>query len=115
MTDKNIGTAKAYYQAMGNKDLSALERCLHPKVEFSAPLAKTEGREALLEGAKRFFAAYDTLTICDVCGNGEKAMVVYELLCPEPIGSARAVALMSFQDALISSVELFYDARPFLR
>ncbi|KJV58176.1 hypothetical protein RFEPED_0551 [Rickettsia felis str. Pedreira] len=33
--------------------------------------------------------------------------------CPEPIGIFRGASLLSFNENLISRIELFYDARPF--
>ncbi len=112
-TDRNVTIAEAYYQAMERKEISALEQYLHPDVEFIAPLAKTQGKEALIEGAKNFASFFNTLTIHAKFGDDDKAVIVYDLDCPMPVGSFRAVALMSFEDELISRVELFYDARPF--
>lgn len=109
----NVMTAEAYYQALGKKDISSLEPLLHPDVEFVAPLAKTKGKEALLEGAEQFASFFKTLTIHAKFGDGDKAVIVYDLDCPSPVGTFRAVALMSFKDELISRIELFYDARPF--
>jgi hypothetical protein len=40
-------------------------------------------------------------------------MVVYDLDCPEPVGPFSSSALMTFENGLITKIELFYDARPF--
>jgi len=113
--DKNILIAEAYYQAIGRKNISDMAQFLHPDVEFIAPLAKTKGKESLLEAVEKFFSLFNTLTIHAKLGDGDKAMIVYELECPKPIGKLRAAALLSFEAELISCVELFYDARPFTK
>ncbi|KJV80299.1 MAG: hypothetical protein ACEY3D_09020 [Rickettsia sp.] len=41
-------------------------------------------------------------------------MLALEFDCPEPIGIFRGASLLSFNDGLISRIELFYDARPFV-
>ena len=107
--------AEAYYKAMGKKDFSEMEKYLHPDVQFRAPLAQTKGKQALLEGVKGFCNVFSALRICDKFENGDKAVIVYELDCKEPIGLCRSVALLGFTEELISNIELFYDARPFVK
>ena len=115
MTDKNVKTAEGYYQAMGRKSVADVEGHIHPEVEFIAPLARMKGKEAFLEAARKFVTLFNTLKIHATFGEGDKAVVVYDLDCPSPVGSLRAVALMSFKDELISCIELFYDPRPFVK
>jgi hypothetical protein len=45
--------------------------------------------------------------------SGDQAMLVYDLEFQDPIGSCPTANLMTFQDGLIRTIELFYDARPF--
>ncbi len=114
-TDKNnVATAEAYYLAMAKKDVSGVAQFLHPDVEFVAPLGKSKGKEALVEASEKFVTLFSSLTICAKFGEGDQAVIVYELQCPDPIGNMRAVSLMSFQDSLISRIELFYDPSPFV-
>ena len=44
---------------------------------------------------------------------GNQVMLAYDLNCVSPIGTIRVAALMTFEDNLISSIELFFDARAF--
>ncbi|MEI8364801.1 MAG: nuclear transport factor 2 family protein [Parachlamydiaceae bacterium] len=46
MSEKNVTSAVAYYQAMNNKDLSVIEKYLHPKVRFIGPMAEITGKDA---------------------------------------------------------------------
>ena len=113
-TEKNIATAEAYYLAMARKDVSGIAELLHPEVEFVAPLGQSKGREALVEASKNFVTAFSKLTIYSKFGKEDQTVIVYELMCPAPVGKIRAVSLMNFKFDLIARVELFYDPRPFL-
>ncbi len=114
-THKNIEIAENYYQAMGSKNLAALQQYIHPEIEFIAPLARTNGKEDFLEAAKKFMALFKTLTIETTFGKEDKAVVVYHLDCSDFVANIRAVALLTFKEELIRSIELFYDPRPFVR
>ena len=84
-------------------------------MQLVAPLAKLEGKEAVLEAIREFTLRFKTLKIRAKSGSGDQAMVVYDLDFPAPIGIISSAALMTFQKGLVSKIELFYDARPFER
>jgi hypothetical protein len=111
--ENTAAIAEAYYLAMGEKNVQSIEDLVHPDVCLIAPLAKTQGKAAFLEAAKRFTSLFRTLKIRTKLGSEDQAMVVYDLECPEPIGSFSTAVLMTFQEGLIAKIELFYDARPF--
>lgn len=113
MSEKNIASAVAYYQAMNQKKLSVMEKYLHPEVRLISPLAEVIGKEYVLGSIKHFFTLFDTLAICDKFGFGDRVMLTYELNFPAPIGVLRAAVLITFQECLITRFELFYDPRPF--
>jgi ketosteroid isomerase-like protein len=113
MSEKNIASAVAYYQAMGNKDISSIEQYLHPDVVLISPLAVVTGKDAVLNSVKHFFAVFNKLTIRTQFATEDQAMVVYDLDCSAPIGAFKGAALLTFKDDLIIGYELFYDARPF--
>jgi hypothetical protein len=104
-----------YYKAMGQRDFEKLAKFLSSDVQFIAPLAKLKGKEAVLESIKRFTSVFKTLNVRAKFGSNNQAMVVYDLDCPEPIGFLSSSALMTFENGLITKIELFYDARPFDR
>lgn len=113
MSQSNIMIAEAYYKAMGEKNVAEVGKYLHPDVQFVAPLGKMSGKEAVLEGAKKFTTLFKSLKIRSKFGSDDQAMVVYDLECPEPIGSFSTAALITFRESLVSKIELFFDARPF--
>ena len=113
MSKNNVDVAVAYYTAMGEKDVSSMEKYLHPDVRFSAPLDKMTGKEAVLEAVKQFAPFYKTLKIRAQFGSEDQAVIVYDFDFPAPIGNFPSAALLTFQDGLIAQIELFYDARAF--
>jgi hypothetical protein len=115
MSEKNIASAVAYYQAMNNKDLSGIEKYLHPEVRLIGPLADITGKDAVLNSVKHFLAVFNKLTIRAQFGTGDQVMLAYDLDCPAPIWLFRGAVLLTFQEGLIIRYELFYDARPFVK
>ncbi len=113
MSEKNLATAKAYYLAVNNKNLSDVEKNLHSNVQLVSPFANIEGKELVLNAVKGFMTIFNTLTIRAECGSGDQVMLVYDLDCPAPIGFVRTAVLMNFKDNLIARIELFFYARPF--
>ena len=114
MTPDHIATARAYYTAMGEKNLEDLDKFLHTNVQFTTPFGQMTGKESVLGAAKGFFGLFKKLTIGDVFGMGNKVMLTYDLELLPPLGSLSAAVHMTFQDdGLISKIHLFYDARPF--
>ena len=113
MSEKNVASVVAYYQAMNNKDFCVLEKYLHPDVRLIGPMADITGKDGVLNSVKNFLTVFDRLTIRAHCGNKDQVMLAYDLDCPASIGLFRGAALLTFQEGLIIGYELFYDARPF--
>ncbi len=112
MSEKNVTSAVAYYQAMNDKNLVVIEKFLHPDVRFLGPLADITGKNAYLESLKRFFLlSFKKLTIRAQFGHGDQAMLAFDLDCPDPIGILRTAVLMTFRDGLIARIEAFFDPR----
>lgn len=112
MDKKTASIAKAFYTALGEKNIQEVENFLHEDIEFKAPLATAKGKESYREVLKGFMAAFKTLTIDCHFGGDDQAMVVYDVEFPS-IGNVRSASLLTFQKNLISKIELIYDARPF--
>lgn len=113
MTNHNVATAVAYYTALGEKNVEGIGQYFHKDIEFIGPLARVKGKEAVVEAAKSFSTLFNTLKIRDKCGSEDHAMIVYEIECPEPFGKIPTAVLLSFQEGLISKLEIFFDARKF--
>lgn len=105
---KAIGAA--YYQALGEKNLDAVKQYLHPDIQFSDPQEKVIGREAVLQAAKGFMAIFKSLTIRTKLGSEDQAVIFYEVEILGLPKKLQAASLLSFQDGLISKIELYYDS-----
>lgn len=112
MVTNNVDLAKAYYQAINEKDLPALGTFLHDDVTLLSPLGSLKGKEAVLSSLKHFVTIFTKLTIRAAMGTADQVMLAVDLDCPAPIGIFRTAILLSFKDGKIYSSELFYDGRP---
>ncbi len=113
MSEKNVASAVAYYEAMNNKDLSAMEKYLHSEVRFISPMADVTGKEAVLNPVKHLLALFNRLTIRAQFGSGDQVMLAYDINFPAPIGISRSAVLLTFKEELIIRYELFFDTKPF--
>jgi hypothetical protein len=105
--------AKKYYTAMGNKNIQELEQYLHPEVEFKSPIMQTVGKENVVQGAQNFMNAFNAIEIQHIFEDGDCAMIMFDTLCPAPVGTFRAATYMVIEDNFITTMELFFDASAF--
>ena len=113
MINNNMALAKAFYTAMGEKNIAYIGEHVHHKVEFISPLGNTLGKDAYLKSAEHFLTLLQSLKIRTICGDDEHIIVVYDVHFHGPVGTVPTASLMLFRDGLIARIELFYDARPF--
>lgn len=106
---KAIGIS--YYTALGEKNIEKVGTHLHPEIQFTDPKETVLGKEAVLKAAERFTRIFKTLTIRTPFGSEDQAMIVYEVDIPGLSKKLQAASLLSFQDGLISKIELFYDSQ----
>lgn len=112
MNRNNVAIVQTFYTAFGEKNIGAMEKYMHPDIHLITPLSKLQGKEAYLEVVKTFINFFNALTIRATFGEGDQAIIVYDLDCPPPIGKVPAAALMTFQEGLIIRNELFHDTNP---
>ncbi|MBX9622032.1 MAG: nuclear transport factor 2 family protein [Alphaproteobacteria bacterium] len=115
MNQKNMAIANTFYTAFGEKNIEVMEKYLDPDVQLITPLSELQGKEAYLEAVKGFMAFFKALTIRATFGKGDQAIVVYDLECGGDIGKTSGVALMTFQEGLITRNELFHDTSPYAK
>lgn len=115
MKHTNEQIAQTFYRAFGEKDLEVVAKYLHPEVCLVTPLSKLQGKENYLQAAVGFMDFFDGLTIRAALGEGDQAVIVYDLMCPDPIGTVPAAALMTFKDGLLIKNELFHDTSPWAK
>jgi hypothetical protein len=103
--------AREFYTAMGQKNMDHLEKGVHPDIHFKGPLDEFKGKETYLTVVRNFTALLEGLNIRSVMAENNQAIVVYDVLFPEPIGTLPGVAFITFEDDLIRNVELVYDSQ----
>jgi ketosteroid isomerase-like protein len=111
--DKNLNLAESYLTAWQKKDLRGIGEHLHPDVHFKAPMSETTGKEAFLVASERIFPILQSLTVRYTFASGDRVVAIYDFNCAPPIGVCRTAELITFENGLISGLELFFDARPF--
>lgn len=114
MSKKNIGVAKAYYLAVNNKNISEVEKYVHPSVELISPLTHITGKESVVNAVKGYMTVLKSLAVRTACGTDDQVLLVYDYdVVFAPSSTLHAAVLMDFKDDLIARIELFFDARPF--
>ncbi len=113
MTENASSIARAYYSAMGHREIQRLGSYLLPSVVLKTPFGETVGKEQVLKAVEGFAQFFTGLTIREVLGGGSQAVVIYDVDFPAPMPSCPSAALVSTQAGQIERIELFYDARPF--
>lgn len=112
MTPNNVYLARAYYEALNEKNIAKAEHYLHSEVSLLSPLGSLQGKQEVVQSLHHFVHIYETLSIRAALGAGDQVMLVCDLYCPAPIGLFRTAILLTFKDGKIYSSELFYDGRP---
>jgi hypothetical protein len=107
----NISIAEAYYTAIREKNKDSVSKYLHSDIHFKGPMAEAGGKEPVLKIIQNFSNAILDLNIRAKFESGNQAMLAYDVSFPEPVGMVRGAVLMTFQEGLISTIELFYDSK----
>jgi hypothetical protein len=103
----------SYLDAWSRKDLDGVTAHIHPDVHFKAPMQELQGRDAYVEATRRVFTLLDRVDARATFVAGERAVLIYNFVCRQPIGLSSTAEMLRFQDGLIRDTELFFDARPF--
>lgn len=114
MSNQNLNTALAYYQAMNDKNLVEVAKYLHPEVTLLSPLAAIAGKDAALQAAKGFCALMKKISIRAQFSAQDQVMLAFDIDFPAPVGILRSAVLMTFKGGLIIRNEMFYDPRPLM-
>jgi hypothetical protein len=113
MNQNNVNIAVAYYTTMSEKNIEGITQYLHAEVQLNSPFTQLRGKDPVLEAVQRFITLFTSLTIQAHFGNESQAMIAYDVDFPATIGRVPTAALLTFQDNLISKIQLFFDTRPF--
>ena len=111
---KSIGACCAsYLDAWSRKSIEDVAAMVHPDVSFKAPMQELHGRAAYVEATRRVFTLLERMDVRAQFISGERAVLVYDFVCRDPIGVSRTAEMVRFHGGLLCETELFFDARPF--
>jgi hypothetical protein len=104
---------EAYTRAWSKRDLTAILACMSPDVDFRSANANSHGREAYAAATARFLPLVDRVDVRAMLADGDRAMIAYDFVCVQPIGTSSVAELLTFKNGLIASSEIFFDTAPF--
>lgn len=105
--------AQDYYKFLEQKDEAAIKELVHPNITFKAPLAQLSGKNEFVEAALGYASMVEAITIKDSFESENKAVIIYEANIPRIMQDFPTAAYFTFENGLIKSLDLFYDARAF--
>jgi len=103
----NEEVARGYYAAIADRCVECSEKYLHADVQLISPLAKLSGKKNVLKATEVFISQFKTLEVCKANGSKDKVTVIYDLVCPPPLGKITIKVLMTFLEKLIIRLELY--------
>jgi len=113
MPNSNAEVCAKYVDAWKRRDLNAISAMVHAEIKFKSPTATTEGRDKYAAATARFLPLLLRVDVRAQFSSSEGAMVAYDFVCIDPIGSCPIAELIRFKDGLVCESEVFFDARPF--
>lgn len=109
-----MAIAEAYYAAMSEKRFADMERYLHKNAHLVGPLTEIIGKNLIIDAAKKISSLFEApIMIRANFSSNDQVMLAYDWFFLAPIGKLPAAVLMTFEDKIITKIELFFDARPF--
>ncbi len=109
----NIEIVRAYYAAMGEKNIQKMAQHLHENIELISPFATIHGKDNVIKALGELCETFISLQFRTTFSSENQVVAIYNFDFPQPIGTARAAALITLQNGLMITIELFFDTRPF--
>lgn len=100
--------AVAFIRAFGNGDTQIMAGLLADDVVFESPRVRLTGAEPVLAAMSEFAQVVHGVDIVAAFGDGEKAVVVYDMRTA-PFGTLRAVDYLVVRDGTIHYDNLVFD------
>lgn len=114
MSNSNLNTVLAYYQAINEKKADEAAKQLHDEVQLITPLDEKHGKSEVLGALNGFCSAIESLSIRAQFAAENQVMLAYDIYFPEPVGQLRAAGLLTLEQKQIIRIELFYDGQAVL-
>jgi hypothetical protein len=108
----HLDIAEEYLAAWKHKDIHRIAKLVHCDIELTTPVAKASGSRDFLASCERIFPMLEDVRLRAKFADEHQAMLAYDFVFKPPTGVIRAANLMTFEDGVIRSIELFLDPRP---
>jgi hypothetical protein len=103
--------ARSYLRAVGDKDLGKVEELLAPDITFVGPAMSLAGVRDVLAALRRISAIHVRNDVKRVFVDGDEVCVIYDFVT-DTVGEVPTIEWLSFENARIRSVKLYYDQVP---
>jgi len=111
-TSTAAGTARAYIEAVGSRDVAAVDNLLADSLEARVA-SSTSDKAAWMAALERLLPAIVRTDIRDVYENGDHACAVYEFVTNTPAGAVVCAENVHVTDGRITDIELVFDSATF--
>ncbi|MGC4068581.1 MAG: nuclear transport factor 2 family protein [Polyangiaceae bacterium] len=106
--------ARTYLDAVGRKDLGAVQSLLAPEVTFVGPVMNLQGSKDVIESLRRIGAVHVRNDVKRVFVDGDEICVIYDFVS-DTVGSIPTIEWLHVRNGRIESIRLFYDQLPWQR
>ena len=114
--NKNVASAldvaRAYINAIANKDVPAILALSAQDVTCTSPLGRIRGLESFRGFQEGFARMLTNVSVLALHGDDEQAVVVYDVET-HPVPHALVAELLQVCNGKLTSTEVIYDGTPF--
>ena len=105
-------TVERYFDAWTSKEFDTARSLLHDDLSFRGPIEALDNAGALVESLKGLAQIVTGAERRGLVEQGDQVCVIYDLHTL-PVSDAPVAEWYTVRDGKISSIEAFFDARPF--
>ncbi len=114
MSESNAGTtATSFFRAWTTGDFDTARSLLHDDVSFAGPIDRFDTADAYIGALRGLRQIVEAAKEQKVFVDGDDVCVIYDLVTNTPAGTSPTAEWYHLRDGRISSVRVFFDARPF--
>jgi ketosteroid isomerase-like protein len=107
--------ATTLLRAWTSGDFATTRSLIHDDVTFVGPLGVTEGADDYMRGLQGFARMVKGAEQRQVIAEGDDVCIIYDLITDTPAGAIPTAGWYRVRDGRVSSLRVFFDARPFER
>ncbi|UGY14885.1 nuclear transport factor 2 family protein [Bradyrhizobium septentrionale] len=109
---KTLAIARAYVEAIANKDVDTIISISTDDVVCNSPRGRLTGTQAFRGFHEGFARMIKKVVVLAAFGDDEHAVVVYHAET-HPVPNSTVAELLKIKNGKIASTEVIYDATPF--